>query len=120
MSGLWKRLRRDVLAMLGIGVIVLFVAAALAAPWIAFHDPSEQFFDGLTLEGSPLPPSERFWFGTDTNGRDQFSRLLHGARSSLLIGLVANGISVLIGTALGLAAGYLRGIAGAPSCASPI
>jgi len=107
------RLRRDGLAVSGMIVIVVFVAAALAAPWIAFHAPSEQFFDGLTLEGSPLPPSARFWFGTDTNGRDQFSRLLHGARSSLFIGLLANGMSVTIGTTLGLAAGYLRGLAGA-------
>ncbi len=113
MNSLWKRLQHDGLAVFGLIVIVVFVAAALAAPWIAFYDPSEQFFDGLTLEGSPLPPGERFWFGTDTNGRDQFSRLLHGARSSLLIGLVANGMSVMIGTALGLAAGYLRGFAGA-------
>lgn len=113
MSGLWKRFRRDRLAVLGIIIIVVFMAAATAAPWISPFDPSEQFFDGLTLEGSPLPPGERFWFGTDTNGRDQFSRLLHGARTSLLIGLVANGIAVLIGTGLGLVAGYARGLTGA-------
>ena len=72
----------------------------------------QQFFDGLTLEGSPLPPSARFWFGTDTNGRDQFSRLLYGAQTSLLIGILANGIAVLIGTVLGVTAGYLRGLVG--------
>lgn len=97
----------------GLIVIALFVVAAAGAPIFAPYDPSEQFFDGLTLEGSPLPPSPRFWFGTDTNGRDQFSRLLYGARTSLQIGIVANGIAVIIGTALGLVAGYVRGWLGA-------
>jgi peptide/nickel transport system permease protein len=113
MSDLWRRFRRDGIAIAGLAVIAVFLAAALLAPWLAPYDPAEQFFDGLTLEGSPLPPSERFWFGTDTNGRDQFSRLLHGARTSLLIGLVANGIAVIIGTALGVVAGYARGYIGA-------
>lgn len=113
MGEFWKRFRRDWLAIFGLGVIVLFVSAAMLAPWLALYNPSEQFFDGLTLEGSPLAPGTRFWFGTDTNGRDQFSRLLYGARTSLLIGLVANGIAVLIGTALGLVAGYVRGLLGA-------
>jgi peptide/nickel transport system permease protein len=109
----WKRFRRDGLAVFGLATIAVLVAAAISAPWIVPYDPSEQFFDGLTLEGAPLPPGERFWFGTDTNGRDQFSRLLYGARTSLLIGIVANGIAVLIGTTLGLVAGYVRGVLGA-------
>lgn len=113
MGDTWRRLRRDRLAMGGLIVIALFVVAAAGAPIFAPYDPSEQFFDGLTLEGSPLPPSPRFWFGTDTNGRDQFSRLLYGARTSLQIGIVANGIAVIIGTALGLVAGYVRGWLGA-------
>jgi peptide/nickel transport system permease protein len=83
------------------------------APLIAPYGPSEQFFDGLTLEGSPLPPNGQFWFGTDTNGRDQFSRLLYGAQTSLLIGIVANGIAVFVGTCLGVVAGYVRGFLGA-------
>ncbi|MGQ0485614.1 MAG: ABC transporter permease [Hyphomicrobiales bacterium] len=113
MNEFWNRFRRDRLAVFGLGAIVLYLAAAILAPWLAPYNPSEQFFDGLTLEGSPLPPQTRFWFGTDTNGRDQFSRLLYGARTSLLIGLVANGIAVSIGTALGLVAGYVRGLLGA-------
>jgi peptide/nickel transport system permease protein len=110
---IWKRFRRDRAAIFGLAVIALFVVAAITAPWIAPYDPNEQFFDGLTLEGAPLPPGERFWFGTDTNGRDQFSRLLYGARTSLLIGILANGIAIAIGTLLGVIAGYTRGIAGA-------
>jgi len=100
-------------AMAGLVIIVVFAVAAAAAPVLAPYDPSEQFFDGLTPEGSPLPPNLRFWFGTDTNGRDQFSRLLYGAQTSLLIGILANGLAVAVGTALGLIAGYLRGLTGA-------
>ena len=113
MSSFWKRFAKDKVALFGLAVIVVVVLAALLAPMLAPYDPSEQFFDGLTLEGSPLPPSERFWFGTDTNGRDQLSRLLYGARTSLLIGLIANGIAVLIGTLIGVVAGYARGFLGA-------
>ena len=113
MGDTWKRFRCDRLALAGLAIIVFFAAAAAAAPLLAPFDPSEQFFDGLTLEGSPLPPNARFWLGTDTNGRDQFSRLLYGAQTSLLIGIVANGIAVAVGTALGLVAGYVRGLAGA-------
>lgn len=113
MGDTWKRFRRDRLALAGLVIIAIFAAAALAAPLIAPYDPSEQFFDGLTLEGSPLPPNAQFWFGTDTNGRDQFSRLLYGAQTSLLIGIVANGLAVAVGTALGLVAGYVRGLTGA-------
>jgi peptide/nickel transport system permease protein len=113
MNDTWNRFRRDRLAMAGLAIIIVMSLGAAAAPWLAPYDPSEQFFDGLTLEGSPLPPNARFWFGTDTNGRDQFSRLLYGAQTSLLIGIVANGLAVAVGTALGLTAGYLRGYAGA-------
>jgi peptide/nickel transport system permease protein len=113
MIDFWSRFRRDRLAFYSLGVIALFVAAAVFASFLAPYDPSAQFFDGLTLEGSPLPPSARFWFGTDTNGRDQFSRLLYGAQTSLLIGIVANGIAVFIGAGLGLVAGYARGLVGA-------
>ena len=113
MIDFWNRFRRDRLAVYSLGVIALFLAAAILATLLAPYNPSEQFFDGLTPEGSPLPPSARFWFGTDTNGRDQFSRLLYGAQTSLLIGIVANGIAVFIGAGLGLVAGYVRGLVGA-------
>lgn len=113
MRDYWTRFKRDQLALVGLVVIIIFIAAAVLAPVIAPYDPSEQFFDGLTLEGSPLAPNSRFWFGTDTNGRDQFSRLLYGAQTSLLIGIVANGIAVFVGTCLGVVAGYLRGFLGA-------
>jgi peptide/nickel transport system permease protein len=113
MTSFWTQFRKDKLALAGFVVIVLLILIALAAPLIAPYDPNEQFFDGLTLQGSPLPPSLRFWFGTDTNGRDQFSRLLYGAQTSIIIGLLANGIAVAIGTTLGVTAGYIRGWVGA-------
>jgi len=113
MASGWTRFRKDKTAIAGLAVIGLVVAAATLAPWVAPFDPAEQFFDGLTLEGAPLPPSAKFWLGTDTLGRDLLSRMIYGARNSLIIGLLANGAAVLIGTTLGVVAGYLGGIVGA-------
>ena len=96
-------------ALFGLMVILLVVLAALAAPMLAPYNPDEQMFDGLTLEGAPMPPSAQFPLGTDTLGRDLLSRLLYGARTSLVIGLVANGIAVSIGLCIGILAGYMRG-----------
>ncbi len=96
-----------------LAVILLVVAAALAAPWLAPFSPDDQPFDGLSLDGAPLPPGPRYWLGTDTLGRDLLSRLLFGARTSLVIGLVANGAAVAIGMMVGTVAGYRGGFIGA-------
>ena len=108
--GVFARIVRRPLAAFGLFVIVVTIAAAVFAPWIVPFDPNEQFFDGLTLEGAPLPPDGKFWFGTDLVGRDLFSRLIFGAQTSLIIGVVANGIAVLIGSTVGICAGYFRGL----------
>jgi peptide/nickel transport system permease protein len=113
MATSWTRFRKDKTAVAGVAVIALVVAAAMLAPWVAPFNPAEQFFDGLTLEGAPLPPNAKFWLGTDTLGRDLLSRMIYGARNSLIIGLLANGAAVLIGTTLGVVAGYLGGVIGA-------
>ena len=113
MTRIWHRLAKDPLASVGIVTIVAVSFAAIAAPAIAPFDPREQFFHGLTLDGAPLPPNERFLLGTDLLGRDLFSRLLYGARTSLLIGVVANGAAVAVGTLLGVIAGYVQGWVGA-------
>jgi peptide/nickel transport system permease protein len=113
MAYVWKRFRRDPFALAGIAIIVLVTLSAFAAPLIAPFDPAEQFFDGLTLQGAPLAPSGNFLLGTDLLGRDLFSRLLYGARTSLIIGVAANGAAVLVGTALGVIAGYFQGWIGA-------
>ncbi|WP_110670801.1 ABC transporter permease [Salinicola halophilus] len=92
--------------------ILIVVVAAVFAPWLAPHDPTRQFFDGLTLEGAPLPPNADFYFGTDLLGRDLLSRIIYGARTSLIIGVVSNGIAVIIGTLVGVTAGFVRGWTG--------
>ncbi|MGH6719161.1 MAG: ABC transporter permease [Alphaproteobacteria bacterium] len=107
-----KGFLRDPLAITGAAAVVVVAAAALFAPLLAPYDPAEQFFDGLTLEGAPLPPNERFLLGTDLLGRDLLSRLIWGARASLAVGVIANGAAVVIGTLLGTIAGYLRGWVG--------
>lgn len=107
-----RRLAQRKLALLGLLIIAICVGGAVFASWIAPFDPYEQFFDGLTIEGAPLPPGDQFWFGTDLLGRDLFSRILYGARTSLVIGLVANGAALLIGTLVGVTAGYFRGVIG--------
>ena len=109
MGEAWQRFCKDKAALFGAAVIVAVVTAATLAPWVTPYDPSEQFFDGLTLEGAPLPPNGRFWLGTDLLGRDVYTRLVYGARTSLIIGIVANAVAVLIGTVLGTAAGYAGG-----------
>ncbi|MFJ6321267.1 MULTISPECIES: ABC transporter permease [unclassified Rhizobium] len=107
-----KELCRQPAGLFGLIIVVAVVAMAIAAPWLAPFDPDNQMFDGLTLEGAPIPPGGQFLLGTDTLGRDLLSRLLFGARTSLIIGLVANGVAVTIGLFVGIMAGYLRGWAG--------
>ncbi|MFO1172144.1 MAG: ABC transporter permease [Hyphomicrobiaceae bacterium] len=113
MSDLWRAFRKDKAAVFGLAVIVAVVLAALLAPILAPYDPNQQFLDGLTDDGQPLPPSARFLFGTDRLGRDQLARVLYGGGVSLLIGVLANGVAVLIGTLLGVTAGYVKGRVGA-------
>ncbi len=107
-----RRLLRNGVGLAGGVVVLVFVLLALFAPLLAPYNPAEQFFDGLTLQGSPLPPNGRFLLGTDLLGRDLLSRLLYGARISLAIGVVANTAALLLGTLLGLLAGYFRGVVG--------
>ena len=105
----WRRFARNRAALFGLFVIIVTVVVALGAGVLAPYDYQEQHFEGLTLEGSPLPPGSPFLIGTDTLGRDLLSRMMHGARTSLIIGVVANGIAVLLGAFLGTLAGYVRG-----------
>jgi len=111
-AGVWRRLIKRRLALLGLVIVAVVVAGAILAPWLTGYDPNEQMFDGLTIEGSPLPPSAQYWLGTDLLGRDLLTRILYGARTSLIIGIVANGVALLIGTLVGVTAGYFRGWVG--------
>jgi peptide/nickel transport system permease protein len=108
-----RELLRRKLALFGLAVIAMIVVLAVLAPVVAPYSPDEQIFDGLTLEGAPLPPGSAFLLGTDLLGRDLFSRLVYGARTSLVIGIVANGAAVLTGAIIGITAGFLRGMVGA-------
>lgn len=108
----WRQLKRDRAAMLGLAIIVLLVLAAIFAPVLSPHDPTEQFFEGLTLDGQPLPSTVitdgrwLFPLGTDPNGRDLLSRILYGARVSLVVGVLANALAIAIGTFVGAVAGF--------------
>lgn len=112
MGEAWKRFRKDKVALAGAVIIAAISLAAIFAPLITPYDPFEQFFEGLTLEGAPRPPDSEFWLGTDLLGRDLFSRLLYGARTSLIIGIAANAAAVFIGTVFGASAGYAGGWVG--------
>jgi peptide/nickel transport system permease protein len=109
----WARLRRDPVAIVSAAVILVLVVLAVAAPLVASvtgHGPAEQFREtGLTPDGLPVPPSSRFWFGTDSLGRDVFVRVVYGTRISLLVGVVSTLLAVTAGVIVGLLAGYLGG-----------
>lgn len=99
-----RRLFRIPLASFGFVVIFLIVGCAIFAPWIAPYDPLTQNM-GHFMEG----PSWTFLLGTDQVGRDVLSRIIYGSRVSLIVSVGAVGFSILVGTPLGLIAGYTRG-----------
>ena len=101
----WRKFRKQKVALIAGGFVALLVLIALAAPWIVPYD-AENFFDYDRLNA---PPSLRHWFGVDALGRDIFSRILMGARISLAAGFISVAAGALIGTLLGLIAGYYEG-----------
>ena len=112
-SGLWRdafyRLIRNPGAIVGFIIVVAFVIAAVFAPLIATHDPVEQNLL-LIANGCCPGPSSDHLFGVDLLGRDLFSRIVYGARVSLLVGIVSVAIGFSIGLVLGAIAGYVGGI----------
>ena len=104
----WERLRHNRSAVIGFVLIGLFVFVAVFAPLIAPEDPRAG--DLSRLQGSCCPgPSLDHWFGVDQQGRDEFSRIVYGARYSLLIGVVSVAVGLSIGLVLGATAGYFGG-----------
>ena len=111
-SGLWRdalfRLRRNPAALVGFGLVSIFILVAIFAPLIAPYDPLEQ--DLPALGGTCCPgPSADHWFGIDQLGRDEFSRIVYGARYSLVIGVVSVVVGLSIGLVIGAIAGYFGG-----------
>lgn len=97
----WRRLLRRKSAVFGLVVIVLFVLIAAFAPLIAPYDPTQQSWTSIRK-----PPSWQHWFGTDESGRDLLSRVIFGARASLMAGVVSISIALCVGVPVGLLAGY--------------
>ncbi len=97
----WTRLRADGRSWIGLAVVGVLMLLAVAAPLATSIDPA-----AIDLRHSLEAPSAAHWLGTDAQGRDVWSRLVYGARVSLLVGLVSQGIALSIGVLLGLVAGY--------------
>jgi peptide/nickel transport system permease protein len=97
----WRRLIKRKGAVVGLGIIVVFVGVAIFAPLFAPYDPIQQSWSTIRK-----PPSLQHWFGTDESGRDLFSRVIFGARASLLAGIVSISIALGLGVPVGLLAGY--------------
>jgi glutathione transport system permease protein len=104
-SEFWRKFRKQRLAMIAGGFVIALVAIAILAPWLAPFDP-ENYFDYDAINALP---SATHWFGVDSLGRDIFSRVLMGARISLAAGVLSVAIGALVGTSLGLLAGYYEG-----------
>lgn len=97
----WRRLIKRKGAVIGLVIIAVFILLAIFAPLLAPHDPVQQSWTTIRK-----PPSLQHWFGTDESGRDLFSRVIFGARASLLAGVVSILIALGLGVPLGLLAGY--------------
>jgi ABC-type dipeptide/oligopeptide/nickel transport system permease subunit len=100
----WKQFRRSRMALPGLVLFLVFVVGGVLAPLIAPYDP-----DATDLMNVISPPSAEHWFGTDDLGRDLFSRILYGARISLLEGVLAVAIAFVLGVPLGVLSGYAGG-----------
>lgn len=100
----------DPLAVVGLSLYAVFILVAIFAPWIATHDPNEILFTSdFELAADLQPGEDGFLMGTTSLGRDLFSQLIWGARSALLIGLTAAFMVALIGSIVGIVAGYFGG-----------
>jgi oligopeptide transport system permease protein len=100
----WRRLRRNKLAVVGAIILGVISLACLLAPWLSPYGYEQQ---DLVLGAAP--PSGTHWLGTDTFGRDLLTRILFGGRISILVGLVATSVALLIGVTWGAMAGYIGG-----------
>jgi peptide/nickel transport system permease protein len=105
LGAMWRRLRRNRSFVIGVALVSIIVAVAILAPLLAPHDPLRNNFRARLQ-----PPSAMFWLGTDHFGRDILSRILHGARISLVIGASVVVVTGILGTAIGAIAGFFRAL----------
>jgi peptide/nickel transport system permease protein len=109
-SRAWRKLTRSPFALAGALILLIVIAAALAAPWVAPHDPSQQsLFRRFTPPLWAAGGSAAYPLGTDQVGRDILSRIIHGARISLVVGTLAVVVSLAVGVTLGLLSGFVGG-----------
>lgn len=114
-KSVWKRFRRHRLALLGLIILAITFLSAVFAPYLATYPP-HQINLHLVPDGQPLSPSLSHPFGTDSLGRDYFSRALYGGRISLSVGIVSVSISVFIGVLSGAIAGFYGGLIDTAIC----
>jgi len=103
----WHLLKQNPLTIVGMIIVFLIFVGALLGPWIIPYPDDVK--GKVTIANRFIPPNSQHWFGTDEMGRDIFSRVVYGARTSVIIGLVVTGIAMLIGIPLGAVAGYRGG-----------
>jgi oligopeptide transport system permease protein len=107
-TSLWQdaltRLTKNRLAIISAGILIAMVLACIAGPWLSHYGYEQQ-----DLQLGAAPPSSQHWLGTDVFGRDSLVRILYGGRISLMVGLIATGVALLIGVTYGAIAGYLGG-----------
>ena len=106
LSIIWRRLRRDRMAMLGLAILIVMIILALLADFIADYDTA---VIGMNMRERLQTPSRAHWFGTDGYGRDVFARIIHGSRLSLSLSILAMAAAVAIGSLIGAVAGYYGG-----------
>tara|TARA_B100001248_G_scaffold262713_1_gene261348 strand:+ start:5960 stop:6823 length:864 start_codon:yes stop_codon:yes gene_type:complete len=100
----WYRLKQHRMAMLGLILLSIIGLLCLIAPWLTSYTYREQ-----NIDLGAIPPCAEHWLGTDTLGRDLFTRILYGGRISFMVGLIATAVSLLIGVPYGALSGYLGG-----------
>lgn len=107
----WDQFKKNRAGMIGLVVLIVFFAMAIFAPWLATHDNPKSTLQWEPINPHWAPPSIDFPFGTDDYGRDIFSLTLWGSRASLIVGIVAAAISMVLGTLVGVFSGYYGKIA---------
>jgi peptide/nickel transport system permease protein len=110
---IWRGMRASPKAMIALTVCLILIVSAIFAPWIAPQNPYDlgqiDFFDSRLAPGSVGMNGITYWLGTDTQGRDMFSAMLYGLRTSLAVGVTSGVLALLVGTAMGLIAAYFGG-----------